>query len=89
MEIKPLFDRVLLKPFLEEQSTKLITPKENEGNKMQVLSVGTKEDFLVKKDDIVLINRYSGSEFTIANQTYILIKECDILAVLNKEENNE
>jgi len=88
MEIKPLFDRVLLKPYLEETSSKLFTPQENEGNKMIVVSVGTKSDFIVSKDDIVLINKYSGSEFTIKNQVYVLIKECDILAKLETKENN-
>jgi chaperonin GroES len=86
MEIKPLFDRVLLKPFKEENKSKLITANEKEGNKMQVIAVGTKEQFLVKPNDIVLINKYSGSEFLINNEVFVLIKETDILAVM--KENN-
>ena len=63
----------------------MLTPDENEGNKMQVVSVGTNNNFLIKKYDIVLINSYSGSQFTIDKNVYVLIKECDILAVLQKE----
>lgn len=90
MNIKPLFDRVLLKPYYNEQSTTLITPKENEGNKMLVVAIGTTSDFIVKPNDIVIINKYAGSEFEIKGEKFTLIKECDILAILEKgEEINE
>lgn len=87
MKIKPLFDRILLKPIVEKQSSQLIMPSENEGNKMQVVGLGTANNFTIKKNDIVLINDYSGSKFTIDNEVFILIKECDILAIVTKEAN--
>ena len=86
MEIRPLFDRVLLKPYQSKQSTTIITPLENEGNKMQVVTTGTNNNFIVKENDIVIINKYAGSEFTINNEKFILIKECDILGII-KEDN--
>ena len=86
MKIQPLFDRILLKPIMQENASKLITPNEDEGNKMQVISLGTANNFTVQKDDIVLINDYSGNKFSINNDTFILIKECDILAVITKED---
>jgi chaperonin GroES len=86
MEVTPLFDRVLLKPYLSQKSNTLITPLEHEGNKMVVVETGTNDNFIVKKGDIVIINKYSGSEFTLNNTTYILIKECDILGLI--KENN-
>lgn len=89
MTINPLFDRVLLRPYSENKSHTLIAPTENEGNKMIVVSVGTKENFIVKPNDIVLINKYSGSEFIINNEVFILIKETDILAILSEEDSNE
>ena len=85
MEVKPLFDRVLLKPYLSQKSNTLITPLENEGNKMIVVETGSSGEFVVKKDDIVLINKYAGSEFTINNETYILIKQCDILGIIKED----
>ena len=87
MEIKPLFDRVLLKPYKEEKSTHLLTPDDDEGNKMQVVSVGTNNNFIIKKDDIVLINSYSGNQFTIdknANHDrHIWIQLLDDIAISN------
>ena len=87
--IKPLFDRVLLKPYQSTSSTTLIAPLENEGNKMIVLALGTNDNFIVKPNDIVIINKYSGSEFTISNEKYILIKECDILGIIEEEKQND
>lgn len=87
MKIKPLFDRILLKPYIPEKNTKLFTNVENEGNKMEVIATGTNENFIVKIGDLVLINKYSGSEFVIENDTFVLIKETDILAVIKENEN--
>lgn len=87
MKIKPLFDRILLKPYIPEKNTKLFTTVENEGNKMEVIATGTNENFIVKIGDLVLINKYSGSEFVIENDTFVLIKETDILAVIKENEN--
>ena len=87
MKIKPLFDRILLKPIVKENTYSLITPSEDCGNKMRVVGLGTLDNFIVKINDIVLINDYSGNKFTIDNETFILIKECDILAIISKEEN--
>ena len=86
MEIKPLFDRVLLKPYHNQQSTTLITPLENEGDKMTVVALGNSNNFTVKLNDIVIINKYTGSEFAVNNEKFILIKECDILGII-KEDN--
>lgn len=86
MSIMPLFDRVLLKPYLNHQSNTLITPPENEGNKMQVIMTGTNDQFIVKPNDIVIINKYAGSEFTINNEKFILIKESDILGIIKENE---
>lgn len=84
MQITPLFDRVLLKPHHATTSTTLITPLENSGNKMEVVMTGTSGDFTVKPGDIVIINKYTGSEFTLNNETFILIKESDILGIIKE-----
>ena len=54
---------------------------------MIVIATGTKDNFLVKPNDIVLINKYSGSEFIMNNNTYILIKENDILGIIEEKTN--
>ena len=92
--IKPLGDRVLVQP-IEEQETKkggIIIPdtakeKPQEG-KIIALGTGKVDDkgkkvaFEVKKGDRVLIPKYGGQEVKIENETYLLIKEEDILGII-------
>jgi chaperonin GroES len=92
--IKPLGDRVLVQP-VEEQEVKkggIIIPdtakeKPQEG---KVIALGTgrvdekgkKVAFEVKKGDRVLIPKYGGTEVKIEDETYLLIKEEDILGII-------
>jgi chaperonin GroES len=36
----------------------------------------------VKKGDVVIYGKYSGTEFKIADQEYLILRESDILAIL-------
>lgn len=85
MKIKPLFDRVLVSPYKCKKSGLIITETVT-SEKMQVLAVGDQTTTL-KPNDFVLINRYAGNEFNIEGETYILIKETDILGVIEGENN--
>ena len=92
--IKPLGDRVLVQP-IEEQEVKkggIIIPdtakeKPQEG-KIIALGTGKVDDkgkkvaFEVKKGDRVLIPKYGGQEVKIEDETYLLIKEEDILGII-------
>lgn len=92
--IKPLGDRVLVQP-IEEQEVKkggIIIPdtakeKPQEG-KIIALGTGKVDDkgkkvaFEVKKGDRVLIPKYGGTEVKLADETYLLIKEEDILGII-------
>ncbi len=92
--IKPLGDRVLVQP-IEEQEVKkggIIIPdtakeKPQEG-KIIALGTGKTDDkgkkiaFEVKKGDRVLIPKYGGTEVKLADETYLLIKEEDILGII-------
>ncbi len=93
-QIKPLGDRVLVQP-IEEQEVKkggIIIPdtakeKPQEGKVValgsgKVDDKGKKVGFEVKKGDRVLIPKYGGTEVKIANETYLLIKEEDILGII-------
>lgn len=85
MNIKPLFDRVLLKPIKEEKKSSIILPDStNKSSLTEVVALG-EQSHSVKLGDKVLINQFAGSEFVLNNQNYILIKECDILAVVKGE----
>jgi chaperonin GroES len=92
--IRPLGDRVLVKP-IEEQETKkggIIIPdtakeKPQEG---EVIAVGTGKrdekggliEFTVKKGDKVLISKYGGTEIKVGGVAHLIIREDDILGII-------
>ena len=95
MEIKPLGDRVIVKPLEAEEKTKggLVLPdtakeKPQEGKvvavgKGKVLDSGSVQSPEVKIGDKVLYGKYSGNEITTKEGDELLImREEDILAVI-------
>jgi chaperonin GroES len=93
MKIKPLFDRVVVKPLKDkpEKIGNIILPESTKHPEIsEVIALGTgkidgkKVNFEVKIGDKVIFNKYSGSEFKIDNQMYTIIKEIDILAIIEK-----
>lgn len=89
MEIKPIYDRVLLRPVKKANSLGLILPEdENKSTIMEVVALGTSPNgFEVNVGDKVLINAFSGFNWTLEDQNFVLVKQTDILAVV-KEKNN-
>ncbi len=94
MTIKPLADRVVVKP-VEQQEQKqgsIIIPDTAKEKPMQgeVISVGpgkitengAKVDMSVKKGDKVLYGKYSGTEVTIDGVDYLIMRESDIFAII-------
>jgi len=94
MKIRPLSDRVLVQPLKEQEVKKggIIIPdtakeKPQEG---KVIAVGTGKiddsgkliPFNVKKGDKVLMPKYGGTEVKIDNEDYQIVREEDILAVI-------
>ena len=93
MKIKPLFDRVVVReiPDKPEKLGNIILPeiaKKPEISEVIALGVGEldgkKVNFEVKIGDHVIFNKFSGNEFKIDNETYTIIKEKDILAIIEK-----
>ncbi|MCP3684998.1 MAG: co-chaperone GroES [bacterium] len=94
MNVKPLADRVLIKA-LEEQEVKkgsIIIPdtakeKPQEG---EIVAVGTGRTtdegkqipLEVKVGSKVLYGKYSGTEVTVGNDEYLIMRESDILAII-------
>ncbi len=96
MHIKPLADRVVVKPF-EEMEVKrggIIIPdtakeKPMEGEVVEVgpgrmTDDGKKMPPEVKKGDRVLYGKYSGTEVSIDGQEYLIMRESDIFAIIQK-----
>lgn len=93
--LHPLHDRVLLKRIDEEPARKsgIIIPdsakeKPQEGKviavgKGKVSEDGKKTPLDVKAGDRVLFGKYSGSEVTVNGEEYLIMKEEDVLGILN------
>jgi chaperonin GroES len=93
MNVKPLADRVLVRPLEAEETKKggIIIPdtakeKPQEGEIMEVgpgrYEEGKVVPMEVKKGDRVLYGKYSGTEVTIDGDPYMIMREADVLAIL-------
>ena len=94
MAIKPLADRVLIRPINPEEQKQggIIIPdtakeKPQEGEIVavgpgKVSDSGAKVAMEVKKGDKVLYGKYSGTEVTVDGEDYLIMRESDILAVV-------
>lgn len=89
MNIKPLADRVLIKPAAAEEKTVggIIIPDtaKEKPLKGEVLAVGngTKdEEMVVKKGDNVLFGKYAGTELDLDGEKYLIMRQSDILAII-------
>jgi chaperonin GroES len=94
MKIKPLADRVVVKPQEAEETTAsgIILPdtakEKPQAGKIvaigpgQVSDAGSAIAMTVKVGDNVLYGKYSGTEITVAGDDVLIMRESDILAVL-------
>ena len=93
MSLKPLGDRVVLKQLVAEETTKsgIVLPVQNNEKHQQaeVVAVGPggvvdgKEVKMeVKVGDQVIYSKYSGTEVKLDDEEYIIVKQSDILAII-------
>lgn len=99
MDIKPLFDRVVLKIEKEQTSNVggIFLPDMSK-EKSQLATVvavgegglvdGKETKMQVDVGDRVLFSKFAGTEFKYKDQDLLIIKQTDILAIINKENNN-
>ncbi|MGB9521232.1 MAG: co-chaperone GroES [Anaerolineales bacterium] len=85
-KIQPLGTRVLIKPLEQESKTAsgLYIP-ETAKDKPQtglVIAIGDSEDIKLKVNDKVLFAKYSGTEFKLDGEEYLLMECTDVLARL-------
>ncbi len=94
MNIRPLADRVVIKMVEAEETTKsgiILTATAKE--KPQVAEVvevgpggmvdGKEVTMTVKKGDRVITSKYSGTEVKLGDTEYIIVKQSDILAIVD------
>ena len=94
MKIRPLHDRVIVKRIEEEEKTKggIIIPdtakeKPSEGKivavgKGKLLDNGEMQALEVKKGDRVLFGKYAGTEINIEGVEHLIMREDDIIAIV-------
>ncbi|MDN5360200.1 MAG: chaperonin GroES [Thermotogaceae bacterium] len=86
MRIKPLGDRVLIKPIKEEKRTEggLVLPdtSKEKPQKAEVIAIGKLEDVDLNVGDRVIFSKYAGTEIKIDSDDYILIDSGDILGLI-------
>lgn len=94
MKVKPLADRVLVQRIEEEELKKggIIIPdtakeKPQQGKVVEIGAgrldeKGKRVPMEIKKGDRVLFGKYAGSEVTIGDEEYIIMREDDILGII-------
>ena len=94
MKVKPLQDRLVVKRLEEEEKTKggIIIPdaakeKPQEGRVIavgdgKVLESGQKSPLTVKVGDKILFGKYSGTEIKIDGDEHLILREDDVLAII-------
>jgi chaperonin GroES len=96
MKVRPLHDRLIVKRSEEEEKTKggIIIPdtakeKPIEGKviavgKGKIKKDGTKIPMEVKKGDRMLFAKYAGAEVKIDGEEHLIMKEDDVLAIIEQ-----
>ena len=95
MNIRPLHDRVLVKRIEQQEQVRgvIIIPDtaKEKPQEAEVVAVGPgkltddgkRNPLDVKEGDRILIGKYSGSEIKIDDNDYVILREDEILAVVN------
>lgn len=89
MKLVPLEDRVVLKELVAEEKTQsgIVLPGQAQEKPQQaeVIAVGPgteKVKMQVKLGDLVIYSKYAGTNVKLDNEEYIIVKQGDILAVV-------
>ena len=93
MKLIPLADRVVLKQSTPEENTKsgiiLTSTSQEKPQQAEVIAVGPggvvdgKEVVMnVKPGDMVIFSKYAGNEVKLDDEEYIIVKQSDILAIV-------
>lgn len=89
MNIKPLADRVLIRPTAAEEVTigGIIIPDtaKEKPLKGEIIAVGNgtkEEDMILKAGDIVLYGKYAGTEIELEGEKFLIMRQSDVLGVI-------
>ncbi|MBQ7612407.1 MAG: co-chaperone GroES [Spirochaetaceae bacterium] len=87
MKIRPLLDRVLLKPTEAEEKTAggiyIPATAQEKTQEAKVVAVGDdKEKIKVSVGDTVIYDKYAGTQIKINSEEHLIVKASDIIAVI-------
>ncbi len=93
MNIKPLFDRIVIEPLDAEEKTKsgivLLAKDQEKPQIARVVAVGPGGNvdgkdvtMVLKVGDKVLYSKYAGSEYKIDDKNFTVMRQSDVLAVV-------
>jgi len=98
MKLTPLFDRVVVKPEIQTSTTKsgIVLPATSQERPQtgKIVAIGSGLDvdannigMQVCVGDKVLFNKYAGTEVKVDEETLIILRQIDLIAIM--EETNE
>ncbi len=89
MNIRPIGDRVLIRPAAAEEKTigGIIIPDSAKEKplKGEIVAVGTgtkDEEMVVKVGDKVLFTKFSGMEIELEGEKFLMMRQSDLLAII-------
>jgi len=90
MKIKPLFDRVLLRPVTTQPTQSgILVPRESteRSQTMTILEIGTSvEANTFQIGEKVVVSKYAGTEITAGDEKLYVLHQYDILAKIQEDE---
>lgn len=96
MKVRPLYDRILVKRLAETEMTKggIIIPDTAKEKPIEgkVIAVGSGKHWNngemrpldVKKGDVIIFSKYSGTEIKIEGEEHLILREEDVLGIVEK-----
>jgi chaperonin GroES len=91
IKLKPLADRVVIEPMAAETKTAsgiyIPDTAQEKPQKGKVVAVGSgtkDEEMKLKVCDKVLYGKYAGTEISINNEKYLIMRQSDVLAIIEE-----
>jgi len=90
-KLKPMGDRIVVEPMAAETKTAsgiyIPDTAQEKPQKGKVVAVGTgtkDEEMKLKVGDLVLYGKYAGTEVTVDNEKYLIMRQSDVLAIIEE-----
>ena len=91
MNLRPLDDRIIVEPITPEEKSKsgILLPASTKQEQYMISKIVKVNENLynnkmLKVDDKIIISKYSGTEIEVEGKKYLIMKEKDVLAVIEE-----